>query len=760
MTKVAILVAPLALCASVLSAQDSTSARRDSAAKLAGVKITAERTEELKGKPLQQLSLPVSASVTARKVELTVNAIDPEDAVKYLPSVFLRKRNNGDTQAVMGTRVWGVSSSARSLVFADGVPLSALIANNNNIGGPRWGLIAPSEIERIDMMYGPFSAAYAGNSMGAVMEITTKLPIGLRGSIAQSQAVQHFDLYGTSNNYGTSQTSGDIGNRFGAFTVLASGNYQRSHSQPLAYVVSGTFPGGTTGGYPDQNKLGATANVLGATGLLATEMLNGTLRTAWDVSSTSRLTYTLGLWRNDATSLVDSYLKGSNQPTFAGQAGFASGFSTVVQRHSSHSLSYRTDTKGAWDFEAVAATYHFDRDQQRTPTSVSASDTTFGAGGRVAVLDGTSWGSLDLKGAWRSGRGLPTHAATFGTHFDRYVLNNPTYNAAEWRAGAFTTVATEGDGKTRTEALWAQDAWRVTDVLKLTVGGRYEWWRGYDGYNVNGSTKVNQPVVSASKFSPKATLAWTPTLDWSATASVGKAYRFATAAELYQLVSTGTTFTSPDPNLKPDNVLATELRVVRTIGNGSIQAALFQDDVHDAIISQFLPLVANSSTLYSYISNIDHVRARGAELVASGTDLLVPGLDLSASTTYLDAKTLALSGRASATAPAGSAIGAQLPNIPRWRANAVGTYRYDDRVAFTLAGRYSGMLYTTLDNADVHPNTYQGFGEWFVMDAHVNLRFDRHWSASVGADNLLDRKYFLFHPFPQRTFVGSARFAF
>src|SRR5436309_7397323 len=118
---------------------------------------------------MQRLTLPVTTSVTTQKIEQTVNILDPEDAVKYLPSVFLRKRNNGDTQAVMGTRVWGVSSSARSLVFADGVPLSALIANNNNIGGPRWGLVSPSEIERIDMMYGPFSAAYAGNSMGAVM---------------------------------------------------------------------------------------------------------------------------------------------------------------------------------------------------------------------------------------------------------------------------------------------------------------------------------------------------------------------------------------------------------------------------------------------------------------------------------------------------------------------------------------------------------------------------------------------------------------
>ena len=117
--------------------------------------------------------------------------------MKYLPSVFLRKRNNGDTQATLATRVWGTSSSARSLIFADGVPLTALIANNNTVGGPRWGLVAPPEVERIDMMIGPYSAAYAGNSMGAVMEITTRLPTKLEGQIQQTQAVQSFDLYGT-----------------------------------------------------------------------------------------------------------------------------------------------------------------------------------------------------------------------------------------------------------------------------------------------------------------------------------------------------------------------------------------------------------------------------------------------------------------------------------------------------------------------------------------------------------------------------------
>ncbi|HTE47096.1 MAG TPA: TonB-dependent receptor [Gemmatimonadaceae bacterium] len=728
-------------------------------AKLEGVRVTAPRVNEARVTALQSLTLPATVNITAQKIQQTVNIIDVEDAVKYLPSIFLRKRNYGDTQATMATRVWGVGSSARSLVFADGVPLTALVANNNTIGGPRWGLISPVEIARIDMMYGPYSAAYAGNSIGAVMEITTRLPEKLEGSIEQTQALQNFDLYGTTKTYSTAQTSATVGDRFGKFSFWASGNYQDSHSQPLSYVTAGAFPTGTSGGFSAQNKLGAAANVLGASGLLHTGMTNGKIKLAYDLTPILRAAYTFGYWKNDANSGVDTYIDKASEPTFAGQAGFASGFYHLLEEHSAHSLSLRTNTNRDWDFEAIGSVYRFDKDQQRTPTTTPATGTDFTGAGRVAVLDGTGWSTLDLKGTWHPGSVVSRNIVTAGVHFDRYHLNNPTYNTADWRTnGAYTGVATEGDGNTRTQAIWAQDSWRIVPSLQLTVGGRYEDWRAFDGFNANGTTTVTQPTVTSSKFSPKAVIAWTATPQWVFTGSLAKAYRFATASELYQLVSTGTTFTSPDPNLKPDNDLSAELRAERKFEHGTAQVVLFQDDVHDAIIAQFLPLVPNSTTLFSYVSNVDHVRARGVELNVGMNDLLVRGLDISATGTYLDARTLALSGRANATAPAGSAVGKFLPNIPARRAAFTTTYHPGQHWSFSFAGRYNGKMYTTLDNADVNPNTYQGFSEWFVADARVNYRLDGHWSAALGADNLFDRKYFLFHPFPQRTIVANLKF--
>jgi iron complex outermembrane receptor protein len=69
----------------------------DSAITLTPVQITAARADEVRVQAMQRLTLPVTASITASNARQTVNLVDPEDAVKYLPSVFLRKRNYGDT---------------------------------------------------------------------------------------------------------------------------------------------------------------------------------------------------------------------------------------------------------------------------------------------------------------------------------------------------------------------------------------------------------------------------------------------------------------------------------------------------------------------------------------------------------------------------------------------------------------------------------------------------------------------------------------
>src|SRR4051812_15467190 len=151
---------------------------------------------------------------TREQVEETINAFDSEDALKYLPSLNVRKRYPGDyDHAVLASRASGTGNSARSLVYADGILLSNLLGNGATFT-PRWGMVSPEEIERVDVLYGPFSAAYSGNSVGAVVDYVTRMPDRFEAHLKYGYYLEHFRLYGTDDDFPAHSTSASIGNRW------------------------------------------------------------------------------------------------------------------------------------------------------------------------------------------------------------------------------------------------------------------------------------------------------------------------------------------------------------------------------------------------------------------------------------------------------------------------------------------------------------------------------------------------------------------
>nr|WP_296000146.1 TonB-dependent receptor [Rugamonas sp.] len=45
-----------------------------------------------------------------------------------------------------------------------------------------------------------------------------------------------------------------------------------------------------------------------------------------------------------------------------------------------------------------------------------------------------------------------------------------------------------------------------------------------------------------------------------------------------------------------------------------------------------------------------------------------------------------------------------------------------------------------------------------MADVRVHYQISRQWSAAAGVDNLNNRNYFLYHPFPQRTLFTELKF--
>ena len=59
--------------------------------------------------------------ISGERIDAQINATDSADALKYFPSLLVRKRYIGDyDHAVLSTRASGTGNSARSLVYADG----------------------------------------------------------------------------------------------------------------------------------------------------------------------------------------------------------------------------------------------------------------------------------------------------------------------------------------------------------------------------------------------------------------------------------------------------------------------------------------------------------------------------------------------------------------------------------------------------------------------------------------------------------------
>ncbi len=73
-----------------------------------------KQTQTIENAPVTHVTIDGDA------IRTTVNAVNVEDTLKYLPSLVVRKRHIGDTQAPLATRTSGLGASARSLIYADG----------------------------------------------------------------------------------------------------------------------------------------------------------------------------------------------------------------------------------------------------------------------------------------------------------------------------------------------------------------------------------------------------------------------------------------------------------------------------------------------------------------------------------------------------------------------------------------------------------------------------------------------------------------
>ena len=388
--------------------------------------------------------------VSAAKAQEQINTVNSEDMLKYAPSLLVRKRHYGDTQDPVATRTSGVGASARNLIFVDGIMVNSPIGNNNSAASPHFGIAAPHDISRIDVLYGPFAARYAGNSIGATIAITTRMPDRFELYADATGAVQGFTKYSTTETLGTWQLAAGIGDRYGAFSWRLSANHLDSTGQPLGYATllrpaTQSAAGlATTGGLADLNRTGAAIAVIGDTGMEHQVQDTDTLKLAYDFDNHWQLAYVASLFHQDDDAGIRTYLRdASGNSVYAGAVNIggysyaipASAFSNNVynwqQTQLAQGLTLKSTGEDDFTWEIIASDYAYLNDKQRVATAALPGAFTGGAG-TVNRMNGTGWYTLDANAAWR---GWADHELSFGAHRDAETCAQARDSLSDWIAG-------------------------------------------------------------------------------------------------------------------------------------------------------------------------------------------------------------------------------------------------------------------------------------------------------------------------------------
>lgn len=697
---------------------------------------------------------PRGLSVSLGKTEFeAINALNVEDLMKYAPNFFVRKRFAGDDNAVVALRGANTVQSARTLVLVDGFVVSNFLGNRYDYP-PKWNVVGPSEVRQFDIVYGPYSARYGGNSMGGVISVTTREPEGQEVYATVQTMIMPFKEYGFDQSFEGYSFEGGLSHRSGPWSVRAGVRHFDNVGQSMTYnLLTATTGTGTpvTGAYDDKR---LATPVFGAASPAHVLQDQARLRVGYDADNGWTAQAMGFIWKtNQDLTDARSFLKdAAGNPVYQGKVSF--GGKTWNATGLTKSITDRTEyLAGAklagplagWDSSLNVSRYWIGTQDART----SKDYLTGAANGAGTQTLGRTPGWTTADGTLE--RSFGAHRIAVGFNANLYETNQDTYSTTNWKRATSPVYSASTYGKTSLWGVFAEDVIDIGHDWRLTGGLRFDQWRAFDGgigKLLNGA-RVDSRYASRDdhSVSPKLSLQGPLPGDWEVQISLGTAERFPTVGELFQgRIDDITRQIDPqsfDPNLKPERSKDASVILRRSFGPVRTTTSLFYQDIDDAIFS-FSGLNQYGTVVSSY-KNVDEVRQYGVELILEATDVLIRGLDIDSNASWMSAKTIR-----NTAAPA--AEGVMFPRIPEWRSNGNLRYRINDRLKASLGWRYA-----TRPNSDLfglsRGDAYGFQSEYFTIDGRLSWDVTDKAQLSLGVDNLNNDQAYVAHPLPQRTYV-------
>jgi iron complex outermembrane receptor protein len=683
-----------------------------------------------------------------------INLLTSEDAVAYEPNVVIRRRYVGDPNGTLGIRGSGMFQTARSLVFADGLPLHYLLQTRWS-GAPRWSLVGPDEIASAEVIYGPFSAEYSGNAMGGVVNITTRAPEKSRVVLQGSSFAQQYDVLGTDDTFSGNRLFVSYEDKFDDLGIFLSYNRLDNDSHPMTnYSLSANAAedlraSGISGFIDGVNDEGEEVIYIGDSGAerSVSELLKG------------KFIYDLGFAELRGTVAYETRTRDENDKRnylrdASGNVFWGAGNRNFEQRSQEReSLLIGVGISGelsrSWHYDIYATDFDLQKDRE-IRSGLNPQDPAFGnRNGRLTEYQGTGWNTLDIKAGTETLWGDDAMRLSVGIAADRYQLGIAPSNI-DALTGTFISNRAQSRGETRTQSVFAQYGWAFNPHWDLALGLRWEKWETRDG--LFDDTVV--PQRSLSGFSPKFSLAYMPNEQWRIRYSLAKALRFPISEELYRNEDATTNIIVSDPNLNAEDGIFHNLSFERLSENGLVRVNLFKDLIDDTIYFQRGAINDNgTNVIVTTFLAIDQVDTQGAELIVQQSNISNLPLSVRFNLSYTDA---IIEQNNANTAIEGN----RLPRIPQWRANAIVSYQLNDTVDLNASARYASNSFGQLDNLDTGSNVFGAIDDYVFVNVRSNWQVNNSLRLSVGIDNLLDELAYVAHPWPSRTFFLEARYVF
>ncbi len=744
-----------------------------------------------------------SYTIDAVDVRTKVNATTVEDTLRYSPGVLIRKRYMGDPNGTLGIRGSNSFQTAHSMVYGDGMPLHNPLRTTFS-GAPRWSMVSPSEIEYSEVLYGPFSAQYSGNSMGGVVNLITKMPDKFEAQVDAMGMFQTMHRSGRNETLDGFKTFVSAGNRFDKFSIWGSYNHLENQGQPMTInAAAQTTPltgtaaqrtaqaalGRVTGGQNYQLPTAADAIAYGDIGLSQPITDLYKMKMGYDFTEDLQGRFTFAYEnRQDTVNDPNSLLKNADGTTNWGGATVATkanpnggglsastnyydalfnknivvpgsvfGVSTTERNAYNYGLSLKGKISTNWKIDTTAS--YYDAKNHAVSSNLNPNHPLNQNKGQV-VDEKPWWATYDLKLATDKFLGRDDLSFMGGYQFNHATLGLKTYSSNNYAAQTTSGLLNDNGGTTQTNALFSQMEWRFLPDWSVMAGARYDIWQASNGhaydYTLPATSNLriqNYDSRDASRISPKASIEFSPSA-WTFRYSFSKAYRFPIAEEMFTSQSKLNSTTIAFPGLGPEHGLFNNFMVQYDLPRGYVRANIFYDKVNDEINSTQQTI--NGQTTTTFLP-IDQTKTVGVDLTFQQNEVFKLPVDVMVNTTIMN-KEITKNARNQIL------VGNQWDRIPRLQINSTVTYHIMPVLDGSVGVRYRSDSFQTLANTDVASQVMGGTDESTFVDlktvyklpVYKNLKS----SVSAGIDNVFNANAFENHPFPQRTFFVNASFKY